>query len=217
MGFGELLSDEVLSARRFADLFAGSGAVAIYVARHFSVPVLASDLQHFSAVLTGAIISRGQKLDWQDTWSAWLRRAEASMLSLIVPAATKLTERVVADFRQWCAEQGTLPITRAYGGHYFSPQQPVWLDALRITLPEREPARIVALSALIKLQANVSRLRDILHNRSSLRPQQDLSLNKPGLKTLLNTREVLSRKLPSSLPADLGKLRWRTQIMPLRN
>ena len=43
-----------------------------------------------------------------------------------------------------------MPITKAYGGHYFSPQQAVWIDALRAKLPSTEPAKTVALAALIQ-------------------------------------------------------------------
>jgi hypothetical protein len=43
-----------------------------------------------------------------------------------------------------------LPITKAYGGYYFSPKQAVWIDSLLGSLPERNPARRVALAALIQ-------------------------------------------------------------------
>src|SRR5207245_3922435 len=57
---------------------------------------------------------------------------------------------IVADFRDWCNGQGELPITNAYGGHYYSPRQAVWIDALRANLPSREPAKTVAHAALIQ-------------------------------------------------------------------
>jgi adenine-specific DNA methylase len=40
-------------------------------------------------------------------------------------------------------------MTKAYGGYYFSALQTVWLDALRQTLPEREPGKTVALASMI--------------------------------------------------------------------
>ena len=40
-------------------------------------------------------------------------------------------------------------ITKAYGGHYFSSAQSSWIDALRLSLPERQRDRQVALAALI--------------------------------------------------------------------
>lgn len=149
-GLGELLCREVIGARRFADLFVGSGAVAIYVAMSFPITVLAFDLQYYSAILTRAVVSRQKKLDWQAIWKNWHRRAEANFNAHIVRNADKLTGGVVADLRVWCDQQSDLPITQAYGGHYFSPRQAAWIDSFRVGLPEREPGRTVALAALIQ-------------------------------------------------------------------
>lgn len=145
-----MLGREAKHARRFVDLFAGSGAVAIHVAREFPVSVLAFDLQQYSAVLTSAVISRKVKLNWQKVWDDWKCRAQLQFKATKIPTAPKLTQAIVADFRSWCDDQATLPISKAYGGHYFSPQQAVWIDALRANLPRREPVRTVALAALIQ-------------------------------------------------------------------
>jgi adenine-specific DNA-methyltransferase len=59
-----------------------------------------------------------------------------------------VTEQAVMDFRAW-SERRPLPITKAYGGHYFCPVQAIWLDALRCTLPHRRPAKTVALATLL--------------------------------------------------------------------
>ncbi len=149
-GLGELLGREAVDARRFVDLFAGSGAVAIHVARRFTIPVLAFDLQRYSTVLTSAVISRQNKLNWQTVWDGWTCRAQAQFKAKRMPSAPQLTQAIVADFRSWCDAQDTLPITKAYGGHYFSPHQSVWVDSLRANLPEREPAKTAALAALIQ-------------------------------------------------------------------
>lgn len=149
-GLGQLLENELGTSRRFVDLFTGSGAVAIYVARRFLVPVLAFDLQQYSVVLTRAVVSRQSDFPWKRAWNDWYGRAEARVNVLNVPASSKLTQSVVADFREWCATQIQAPITRAYGGHYFSPWQAAWIDALRATLPKRDPAKTVALAALIR-------------------------------------------------------------------
>jgi adenine-specific DNA-methyltransferase len=149
-GLGDLLSREVLDAPRFVDLFAGSGSVAIHVARKFSIPVLAFDLQSYSTVLTSAVIDRRTTLLWQPVWEDWLRRAAGQFKAHRIPMTNKITQPVVAEFRAWCNEQLELPITKAYGGHYFSPQQAVWIDALRTNLPSRKPANTVALAALIQ-------------------------------------------------------------------
>lgn len=149
-GLGELLDREAASARRFVDLFAGSGAVAIYVARKFPVTVLAFDLQRYSTVLTAAVVTRQAKLNWEAAWKSWHKSAAAQFTSEKIPIAEKLTHNTVADLRSWCDGQVDLPITKAYGGHYFSPRQTVWIDALRSNLPPRNPARTVAVAALIQ-------------------------------------------------------------------
>ena len=149
-GLGELLAVEVCSARRFVDLFAGSGAVSIHVACRFAIPVLAFDLQQYSAVLTGAVVSRQLKLNWAKTWAGWVSRAQAQVDKVAIPIGSKMGKSVVAELRLWCDSQTAMPITRAYGGHYFSPEQAVWIDALRTNLPHGNASRTTALAALIR-------------------------------------------------------------------
>ncbi|HVM50307.1 MAG TPA: DNA adenine methylase [Candidatus Acidoferrum sp.] len=149
-GLGEVLSQEMVHTHRFVDLFAGSGAVAIHVARHFTTPVLAFDLQRYSAVLTNAVVSRQRELQWEAVWDGWRCGAEAYQSTIKVPSLPRLTQAIVSEFRSWCAEQTGFPITKAYGGHYLSPWQAIWIDSLRNQLPAREPARTVALAALIQ-------------------------------------------------------------------
>jgi adenine-specific DNA-methyltransferase len=149
-GLGKLLAEEIKGADRFVDLFAGSGSVAIHVAREFAIPVLAFDLQNYSTILTSAIIGRQSLLNWEPIWKEWFERANLQIGKVNIPNTEKITKKLVASFRAWCNEQTDLPITRAYGGHYFSPQQAVWIDALRATLPLCEKAKTVALAALIQ-------------------------------------------------------------------
>jgi adenine-specific DNA-methyltransferase len=149
-GLGELLAASGQDAKRFVDLFSGSGAVATHVARNFPIPVLAVDLQLYSSVLTGAIVQRQSELPWEGLWTNWYKSASGIVGSYRPPRAEKLTRNVVEELRDWCEGREGLPMTRAYGGHYFSPTQGVWLDALRNSLPEEEPGRTVALAALIQ-------------------------------------------------------------------
>jgi adenine-specific DNA-methyltransferase len=149
-GLGELLAESRLGTKRFVDLFSGSGAVATHMARNFPMPVLAVDLQLYSSVLTGAIVQRESELPWERLWTNWHTSASRIAVSHQPPQAEKLTQNVVAEFRNWCEGRENLPMTRAYGGHYFSPTQGVWLDALRSSLPKDEPGRTVALAALIQ-------------------------------------------------------------------
>ncbi len=149
-GLGELLGRELAGTRRFVDLFAGSGAVATYVAMRFPIPVLAFDLQRYSVILTDAIINRQTNLDWQSDWRNWHRRAKSLFNTCKIPVADNLTKAIVVNFREWCDQQTKFPITHAYGGHYFSPKQAVWIDSLRVSVPKHEPTKTVALAALIQ-------------------------------------------------------------------
>jgi len=148
-GLGDLLASSAPSAERFVDLFAGSGAVAIHVATKYEIPVLASDLQQYSRVLTGAILERREVMPWEECWKRWHKRAEDVYLQYRPPRLQKVTRQAVLDFRAWSERRGTLPLTKAYGGYYFCPVQATWIDALRRTLPGRRPARTVALAALL--------------------------------------------------------------------
>lgn len=149
-GLGEVLGREINNASRFVDLFAGSANVAIHIARLYSVRVLAFDLQSYSSLLADAVITRRVKLDWQRIWATWHTRAHRCFSDQRIPSSSRLTKAVVEDYRAWCSSRSELPITKAYGGHYFSPAQSVWLDALRASVPLREPARTVAIAAIIR-------------------------------------------------------------------
>lgn len=148
-GLGHLIERETTNAERFVDLFTGSGAVAHFVAERFPIPVLATDLQEYGATLAAAVIERCKPISAAHLWRNWRKRAERIRKRYSPPRTSKVTKPSVRIVRAWCAKQD-LPITRAYGGHYFGAEQSVWLDALRATLPESEPARTVALAALIQ-------------------------------------------------------------------
>lgn len=149
-GLGELLDVVGRDAIRFVDLFAGSGAVAVHVAQNFSIPVLAFDLQYYSAILTGAVIQRKKAIPWKDIWKRWYSDALGHTKKCNLPHTKKVTRQAVQVARNWCEEQADLPITRAYGGYYFSPQQALWIDTLLTYIPAKEPVKTVALAALIK-------------------------------------------------------------------
>lgn len=149
-GLGHTLDRESKKAKRFVDLFSGSGVVATHVATKRAIPVLAYDLQKFSVVLTQAIIARSKKLNADTIWKEWQKRALLIANRYMVPVADRFTQAYVSQCRQWCGNKKSLPITKAYGGHYYAPEQSVWIDALRKTLPSREPVRTAALAALIQ-------------------------------------------------------------------
>lgn len=148
-GLGELLSREVVNFERFVDLFAGSGSVAKFIATKYDVPVVAFDIQEFSSVVTGAVIERDSIIDAVRLWDNWHRRANVLFERITLPKQRPLTADAVQTYRRWCGRQENLPITSAYGGHYFSPTQSVWLDCLRSSLPRVAHSKQVALAALV--------------------------------------------------------------------
>jgi len=150
-GLGELLDKVAPQKRRFVDLFCGSGAVSSFVATRHKVKVVATDLQQFGASLTAATIERTAVLDVPVIWNDWSRAAARRALGLrTVPTSAIVTKRFVAEAREWCASRRNTLITEAYGGHYFSPLQAVWFDALLESLPEEPSARKAARAALIQ-------------------------------------------------------------------
>jgi adenine-specific DNA-methyltransferase len=148
-GLGDLLARERVGVKRFADLFTGSGSVAIYMARKYKIPVLAFDLQKYSAVLADAVIGRQAAIGWEAIWKPWYKKAQKQFNDYTIPQSDKFTQASIADFRDWCSRQ-KLPITNAYGGHYFSPEQAIWIDAFRASLPANMPDKTVALASLIQ-------------------------------------------------------------------
>jgi adenine-specific DNA-methyltransferase len=156
-GLGETLHRETKGAKRFGDLFAGAGSVACYVAENFACSVIASDLQLFSSVLCDAIIGRVGALDSELVWTDWVSRARANVSESPIYKRAELFDQVswkrarrrsVAEAREICSE-GEGPITRSYGGHYFSPSQALAIDALRATVPTEGATKSVVLAALI--------------------------------------------------------------------
>src|SRR6185437_12990803 len=123
-GLGDLIAREVKSADRFVDLFSGSAAVSNHVAQKYQIPVRAYDLQTFSAVLANAVVARKKQVDAEQVWESWYARARKLRQSLRPPSTGTLTRARVDKHRRWSAKQ-SWPITRSYGGHYFSALQSV--------------------------------------------------------------------------------------------
>lgn len=148
-GLGDLLADMAPTTTRFVDLFAGSGAVAIHVATKYEIPVVASDLQQYSTVLAGAVVERQSELEWEKVWKEWHWSANEIYSRHRPPKVERVTKKAVDEFRNWSLHRRSLPLTKAYGGHFYSPVQAIWLDAFRATLPEKKPAKTVALASLL--------------------------------------------------------------------
>lgn len=148
-GLGALLKAEATKAKRFVDLFAGSGAVASYMAKETALPVMAFDLQLFSICLSEAIIGRDTSLDAELIWKGWHEEARRTFPHVHIPKVGNMTRPEVTECRKWSGTRRAWPITHAYGGYYFSSKQATWIDVLRRVLPRDEPVRTVALAALI--------------------------------------------------------------------
>lgn len=157
-GLGEALGRSLGDAKRVLDLFTGSAAVAWYVAERHGKEVLASDLQKYSAVLAASIIERTAPITDRNWVDSWMRRArgrvsahkqwkdiknlQASLGKILVSEAALNARSIEFDAK--------FPLSKAYGGYYFSPWQSTWIDALRASLPESEDLKNIALAALIQ-------------------------------------------------------------------
>jgi 16S rRNA G966 N2-methylase RsmD len=212
-GLGKALDSEIGGAKRFIDLFLGTGEVAAFVARRHPVPVYGVDLQAYSVFLAEAVIARRAPIPWVQLWDYWINRARLYALRFRPPHVSgreRLTKRSVIDMRAWCAAQADLPLTRAYGGHYFSPVQSLWIDALRAALPESEPGRTVALAALIRassqcIAAPGHTAQPFQPTRTAVHFLQDAWLRDPILRVcswLKIIAEQHARKLGAARVAD---------------
>lgn len=154
-GFGEAIVEQAARADRVVDLFAGSGAVAWFAAENTGKPVHAYDLQHYSAVLSRAVVSRTKKADPDRLRASWVqsvrRAVRRSRLHRVAAAnSSALTPDEVYAARDLCrAEPGRGPIWNAYGGHYFSPMQALTLDLALAHLPERNTDRALCHAAVV--------------------------------------------------------------------
>jgi len=153
-GFGSTITTAAQRSDRVVDLFAGSGVVAWYAAERLDRPVLAVDLQAYSAVLSGAVISRTRGLNLAKLEQEWIGVARRSAQHQKAWTASKRFDdpqnrRVVEKARTLCEENAGGMIWKSYGGHYFSPRQAIQLDRALALLPEREPDRSACRAALI--------------------------------------------------------------------
>jgi adenine-specific DNA methylase len=156
-GLGEMIRHRATYSERIVDLFCGAGAIAWFAAEWTKRPVLAVDLQAYSAVLAGAIIERTMPIDsdvLEDEWLGRARRARSRLRlwgrSLALLGCEQKTETLVSRARELCEEASNVgPIWGAYGGHYYSPAQALTFDFLLKYLPQKPMERTVCLAALI--------------------------------------------------------------------
>jgi adenine-specific DNA-methyltransferase len=153
-GFGSAITSAAQESERIVDLFAGSGVVSWYAAEKLDRPVLAVDLQAYSAVLASAVITRTRGLNLSKLERDWIESARRSAYrQLCWKASQEFDEptdrKAVERARALCEREGNGLIWKAYGGHYFSPRQAIQLDRALKLLPAREPDHSVCRAAVI--------------------------------------------------------------------
>lgn len=168
---GEFLLEYGSNAENIADPFCGSAAVSWYLAENTNKTIISGDMQSFAVARASAVIERTEVFDPAPLLAAWFNRAKNTVgavashfpnnLRSIEPNLTdpsKIKE-VVNQSRKFCHDvlpvvfssfDGKWPISKAYGGYYYSPVQALVFDALRQALPTEPNERKVALAALVE-------------------------------------------------------------------
>lgn len=168
---GEILSFHSGNAERIADPFCGSASVSWHLAESTNKEIISGDIQSYAVARARAVIERTEAVDPDLMLRRWFARAQMVVdsvaghfpnhLKSIEPDLTDaaLIKRVVTQSRTFCKEvlpvvfrdiEGSWPISKAYGGYYYSPTQALVFDALRQTLPSDSAKRKIALAALVE-------------------------------------------------------------------
>ncbi|AKV07196.1 adenine methyltransferase [Pseudomonas fluorescens NCIMB 11764] len=168
---GDILIEESKNSASIGDPFCGSGAVSWFLAQNTKKSVISGDLQEFAICRAASVTTRTAPVNASSIHGPWLKRAKRALSTIIekFPNAERSIEpdvsrtediiKLIVRSRSFCEQvlpgllknlRRPFPMTKAYGGHYFSPMQALLLDALRSTLPKTEPDRSIALAALIE-------------------------------------------------------------------
>lgn len=168
---GEILLEFGSNSQKIADPFCGSAAVSWFLAENTDKTVISGDIQSFAVARASSVIERTTVFDPQTMLACWFERAKKTVnavashfpnhLRSIEPNLTdpsKIKE-VVNQSRNFCHDvlpvvffnfEGKWPISKAYGGYYYSPAQALIFDALRQTLPKKSQEKKIAIAALIE-------------------------------------------------------------------
>lgn len=168
---GDILLHYADGAGKIADPFCGSAAVSWFLAENTDKEVVAGDIQSFAVARAKAVVERTEPFDPDRMIESWFARATSLVgqiashfpnnLRSIEPnlTDTKQIKQVVTQSRNFCRDVlpavfddlgGAWPISKAYGGYYYSPVQSLVFDALRQCLPSDTDKRKVALAALVE-------------------------------------------------------------------
>jgi adenine-specific DNA-methyltransferase len=201
-GLGTLIKKEAPKYDRFVDLFAGASFVAWFVAQETDVSVVAVDLQRYSSILADAVLSRTDSFKDRTFIGAWIIDAynECSQSPLWKSAVklevNRFTQAMVKECRMLCETKSSIgPVWNAYGGHYFSPTQSLFIDYLLKHLPIDQGERKVCLAALI-----ITASKCVASPGHTAQPFQPTRTAKKYL------REAWNRDILSTLRTELNEL-----------
>jgi len=150
-GLGDLLVEESAKANRIFDPFCGSSSVVWFLAERCNKQIIAGDLQKYSTDLANSVILRDSVLNDKDLslLGNWLNLSKAFHDIVKIDLKLKKTIKCVRENREF-GKINHYVLASAYGGHYFSVDQALKLDSLLYFIPEIEPLKSVAFSALIQ-------------------------------------------------------------------
>ena len=168
---GEILLHYGEHAEKIADPFCGSAAVSWFLAENSDKEIISGDIQSFAVARARAVVERTEAFDPASMLTYWFAEAKRivdgvashfpNSLRSIEPNLTEPSriKQVVSRSRKFCKDvlpvvfaefEGEWPISKAYGGYYYSPAQALVFDALRQSLPTNSAKKKVALAALVE-------------------------------------------------------------------
>ena len=168
---GEILLRYGRHAEKIADPFCGSAAVSWFLAENCDKKIISGDIQAFAVARARAVVERTEVFDPAPMLAHWFAKARRTVecvashfpnnLRSIEPnlAEPSRIKQIVSQSRKFCKEvlpavftdiEGAWPISKSYGGYYYSPAQALVFDALRQSLPADSAKRKVSLAALVE-------------------------------------------------------------------
>lgn len=167
----EILKFHSRNSCTIADAFCGSAAVSWYLAETLDKKIISGDIQSFAVARASAVVERTEVIDPHLILGKWFLKAKnivdevashfPNHLRSLEPDLTdpKRIKTIVDQSRKFCKDvlpivfedfDGNWPISKAYGGYYYSPSQALIFDCLRQTLPVEPAQRKIALAALVE-------------------------------------------------------------------
>lgn len=150
-GLGTLLIKMAKESNRVFDPFCGSGIVTWHLSENSDKKVIAGDLQEYSVVMANALLMRDKPLTETEIklLDEWLHLTKKFPNPISYSKVSEPGGENIYLERIKCGESND-PITRAYGGYYFSFSQAQIIDLLLKNLPDEPALANVALAALLE-------------------------------------------------------------------